>query len=122
MKSIRENLKPIVEKQYGVPMQTLQAIHDGRVQMGATEFVRSAAFQKMLHDSIKYNLATRGVTEARSNSIPKVQRPGVAAEGPRVHDGDLAAASARFNLPGGNEGTQGLKNAAAWLTARRGRG
>ena len=88
--------------------------------MGATEFVRSAAFQKMLHDSIKYNLATRGVTEARSNPIPRVQRPGVASDGPRVHDGDLAAAASRFNLPGGNEGTQGLRNAAAWITAQRG--
>jgi hypothetical protein len=120
MKAVRENLKPTVEK-YGVPFETLMAIHTGKMQMDATTFVRSAAFQKMLHDSIKYNLATRGVTEARSNPIPRVQRPGVASDGPRVHDGDLAAASARFNLPGGNEGTQGLKNAAAWITARRGR-
>jgi hypothetical protein len=121
MKAVRDNLTSTVEK-YGVPFQTLKAIHDGKVQMDATTFVRSAAFQKMLHDSIKYNLATRAVTEARHAAVPNVQRPGVASSGPKVHDGDLAAAASRFNLPGGNEGREGIKNAAAWLTARRGRG
>jgi hypothetical protein len=119
LKSIRENLKPTVEK-YGVPFETLMAIHTGKMQMGATEFVRSAAFQKMLHDSIKWNLAQRGITNARSNAVAKVIRPGVSESGPRVHEGDLSAAASRFNLPGGNEGTQGLKNAAAWITAKRG--
>ena len=89
MKSIRENLKPIVEKQYGVPFQTLMDIHTGKIQMGATEFVRSAAFQKMLHQSIKYELASRAVTEAKSNPIPKVQRPGANVE-PRGDDSSYA--------------------------------
>jgi hypothetical protein len=89
LKAIRENLSPIVEKQYGVPMQTLMAIYSGKMQMDATTFVRSAAFQKMLHDSIKYNLAARAVTQARTAVVPNVQRPGANVE-PRGDDSSYA--------------------------------
>ena len=114
MKSIRENLKPIVEKQYGVPFQTLMAIHTGKVQMGATEFVRSAAFQKMLHDSIKYNLAARGVTEARSNPVARVQRPSTAE--PRSDNTEYASLERQFRGKDLN-----AKQAADLLVAHRAR-
>jgi hypothetical protein len=120
MRAVRENVYPTVEKAYGIPKETMQRLYSGEQRVDSAAFVRSAAFQLMLTDAVKYRLAQRGITQARTAVVPKVQRPGVAAEGPRVYDGDLSAAASRFNLPGGNEGTQGLKNAAAWITARRG--
>ena len=84
--------------------------------------LRNAAVSELLADGVRYRMAKQGIAAHRNNPIAKVQRPGVASDGPRVHEGDLAAASARFNLPGGAEGQQGIRNAAAWLTARRARG
>jgi hypothetical protein len=84
--------------------------------------LRHSFVQGLMADGAKWRASQRSLASHRANPVPKVQRPGVTSDGPRVHEGDLAAAASRFNLPGGNEGTQGLKNAAAWLTARRGRG
>jgi hypothetical protein len=120
MKRIRESVYDVTEKHYGINKQTMQRIYSGEQRVDSAAFVRSAAFQLMLKDAVSYRLSKQSITQARSNPIPKVQRPGVASDGPKVYDGDLSAAASRFNLPGGNEGTQGLKNAAAWITARRG--
>ena len=115
MRAVRDNLTPIVEKTYGVPMQTLKAIHDGKLQMDATTFVRSAAFQKMLHQAVQYNLAKQGVTQARSNPVAKVQRPGVASEGP---SSESDYTSLERSLRGK---TLNVKDAASLLTAHRSR-
>jgi hypothetical protein len=114
MKAVRDNLTSTVEK-YGVPFQTLKAIHDGKMQMDATTFVRSAAFQKMLHDSIKYNLATRAVTEARHAAVPNIQRPGVTSAEPR-DDGSYAVLERQLR---GKDLT--AKQGADLLIAHRGR-
>jgi hypothetical protein len=122
MKRVRSQVYDVTEKAYGINKQTLNALYSGQQRVDSAAFVRSAAFQLMLTDAVKYRLSRQGITQARSNPVQKVQRPGVAADGPRVHEGDLAAAASRFNLPGGNEGREGIKNAAAWLSAKRGRG
>ena len=82
--------------------------------------LRHSFVQGLMADGAKCRAAQRSITQSKANPVPRVQRPGVAADSPRVHEGDLAAAASRFNLPGGNVGTQGLRNAAAWVTAKRG--
>jgi hypothetical protein len=82
--------------------------------------LRHSFVQGLMADGAKWRASQRSLASHRANPVPKVQRPGVASDGPRVHEGDLAAAASRFNLPGGNEGPQGLRNAAAWITAKRG--
>jgi hypothetical protein len=120
MKQIRASVYNVTEKYYGISKETMQRIYSGEQRVDSAAFVRSAAFGLMLKDAVAYRLSRQAITQARANPIPKVQRPGVTADGPRVHEGDLAAAASRFNLPGGNEGPQGLRNAAAWITAKRG--
>jgi hypothetical protein len=82
--------------------------------------LRHSFVQSLIADGARWRAAQRSITQSRANPVPRVQRPGVSVDGPRVHEGDLAAAASRFNLPGGNVGTQGLRNAAAWVTAKRG--
>jgi hypothetical protein len=115
VRAIKENLGPIVEKHYGVPMETLMAIHNGKRFVDGTTFVRSAGFQAMLHDAIKFRLAQDGVRQARSNPIPRVQRPGVASEGPTT-ESEYASLEREFRGKSLNP-----KQAADLLIAHRAR-
>jgi aspartate/tyrosine/aromatic aminotransferase len=44
--------------------------------------MRHSFVQGLLADGAKYRLAQRNITQAKSNPIPRVQRPGVASDGP----------------------------------------
>jgi hypothetical protein len=85
--------------------------------------LRHAFVSELVADGAKWRMSQRALATHRVNPVvPSVQRPGVASPGPTADPGEIAAASARFNLPGGNLGRDGLRNAAALITARRARG
>ena len=83
MKRIRESVYDVTEKHYGINKQTMQRIYSGEQRVDSAAFVRSAAFQLMLKDAVSYRLSKQSITQARSNPIPKVQRLGVASDGPK---------------------------------------
>ena len=82
MRAVRKNVYPTVEKAYGIPKETMQRLYSGEQRVDSAVFVRSAAFQLMLTDAVKYRLSKQGITQARANSVQKVMRPGVSESGP----------------------------------------
>jgi hypothetical protein len=86
----------------------------------STPALRNAFTSELVADGVRWRMAQRGLAQHRANPVPQVQRPGVSSDGPRVHEGDLAAASMAFNRVGGNLGRDGLRNAAAFIAAKRG--
>ena len=119
MRTLRENAFPMIEKHYGVPETTMRALASGQQRVDSAALLHSSAFQLMITDALKYRMAQQSVGKAVTRPVPQVQRPGI-SEPVRVDDGAVASALARLNQPGGNEGRQGLKNAAALVAARRG--
>jgi hypothetical protein len=114
---IRKDVFGLTERHYGISRADWQELannpHTARI-------VYSAKFQKILYDGLKAQEAKQSLAAHRNNPVPQVARPGVAAE--REPDaGEISAAMARFNRPGGNVGRDGLRNAAAVVTARRAR-
>jgi hypothetical protein len=119
MRTLRENAFPMIEKHYGVPETTMRALASGQQRVDSAALLHSSAFQLMITDALKYRMAQQSVGKAVTRPVPQVQRPGI-SEPVRIDDGAVASALARLNQPGGNEGRQGLKNAAALVAARRG--
>jgi hypothetical protein len=119
IKALRENVFPMVERHYGIPRASLQDLYSGAAPVSGAEFMRSSAFQLMLSDAISYRQSREAVAKAVNRPVPNVQRPGI-SEPVRIDDGAVSAALARLNSPGGAEGRQGLRNAAALVAARRG--
>jgi hypothetical protein len=97
MKAVRSQVYDVTEKAYGISKETMGRLYSGEQRVDSAAFVRSAAFQLMLTDAVKYRLAQRSITQSRAKPIPRVQRPGVAAGLPTA-DGDVSAAQAKFNL------------------------
>jgi hypothetical protein len=119
MKAIREGALEMLETHYGIPQERMRALASGEQKIDSTALVHSAEFQLLALDALKYRMAQQGVAKAVTRPVPQVQRPGI-SESVRIDDGAVASALARLNQPGGNEGRQGLKNAAALVAARRG--
>ena len=119
MRTLRESAFPLIERHYGVPEATMRALASGQQRVDGMRLLHSSAFQLMITDALKYRMAQQSVGKAVTRPVPQVQRPGI-SEPVRIDDGAVASALARLNQPGGNEGRQGLKNAAALVAARRG--
>jgi hypothetical protein len=77
--------------------------------------LRNSFVSELIADGAKWRLAQRGITRARSNPVPQVQRPGVATSEPR-DDSEASHLQGRFNLNPSRE------LGAALIAARRGRG
>jgi hypothetical protein len=82
VRAVRENLQPILQKAYGIDANQLKAIHDGKVQIDGARLLRSAEFQAVLTDAIRFRIATQGVRNAVARPVQKVMRPGVSESGP----------------------------------------
>jgi hypothetical protein len=85
---------------------------------GSVPALRNAFVSELIADGAKWRMAQRSLRDNAVRKVPTVQRPGASTDARQDH-GDVAVASSRFNLPGGNVGTQGLRNAAALVMARR---
>jgi hypothetical protein len=77
--------------------------------------MRHSFVQGLLADGAKYRLAQRGITQARSNPVQKVQRPGVTSSEPR-DDGSYAVLERQLRGKDLNP-----RQAAELLIAHRGR-
>ena len=118
VKALKASVLPMVEKHYGISQDQFRALYNGQQQVDASTMMRSANFQLMLSDALSYRMSKEALPRAISRPVASVQRPGV-SEGPRADPGEVSAALARFNQPGGNVGRDGLRNAAAIVAARR---
>ena len=119
MRTLRESAFPLIERHYGVPEATMRALASGQQRVDGMRLLHSSAFQLMITDALKYRMAQQSVGRSASRPIPQVVRPGMSEAPPRGDDGALATAIAKFNKQGGDTGTQGLRNAAAIVAARR---
>jgi len=99
----------ILQKNYGIDQKELLQLWNSQ------PWFRSAATQRLLMNAMRYEIAKEGQANARVSNIPKVQRPGVVEES-RRDTSAYAGARQDFN----NEPS--LKNAAAFLAARRAAG
>ena len=118
MKAIRSGAFEMFEKHYGIPQARMRALASGQERIDSQALLHSAEFQLMAVDAFKYRMSQAAIAKAATRPVPSVQRPGVAAE--REPDaGEISAAMARLNRPGGNVGRDGLRNAAAVITATR---
>ena len=82
MKQVRSRVYDVAEKAYGLDKALLTALYSGQRRMDSAALVRSTPFQLILKDAVAYRLSKEGIAQARHNPVQKVQRPGVASDGP----------------------------------------
>src|SRR5262249_49282561 len=107
-KAVESNVLKIASEVYGVSGEEL--VHAWRTQ----PLMRSAAFQRMIYDAVKYNVAQQSASEKLHTPVPPVQRPGVSQ--PRMSSNDAGVEVARQKFL---KDTNDVKAAAAYLTAKR---
>jgi len=105
----------MLERFYNIPQQTLRDLYNGRQVVDSATFLRSSSFQLLAHDALKYRMSQAAAREKVVRPIPKVNRPGIASDGPRA-DSEYAELERQYR---GKELSP--KQAAALLMAKRAR-
>jgi hypothetical protein len=107
VKQVKGEFLTVAEKNYGISRAELA--HHFHTQ----PIMHTAAFQRMMYDATKYQLAMRGARAKAAPAVPTVQRPGVTRAAEVRDEGGIREASDAFRR------NPTPRNAAALLRAKR---
>jgi hypothetical protein len=104
--------KEIVEfvKESGIDPQTIRQLYE------SDPAIRSAPFQKIIYDAMRFRAAQRGVQHAAAKPIPSVQKPGISRTRGEIAQANLA--SLRSDIKNA-EGQDQIKAAVRYMQAKR---
>jgi hypothetical protein len=107
VKQVKSEFLDVAEKHYGIGRKELAHLYQ------TEPILRSAAFQRVMFDAARYQIAMRGASEPARPAVPTFQRPGVSR--PASSGDDSAVSDARETF----RENPTPKTAAAYLRARR---